>query len=139
MKKVLLLLPFAIISFSGFSQDCFLRLQKAFDERGAYSVADDMHRNVYVSFFEEDGSVCYKGKTRVEDGFITSVFLQFDDNTYELMEKRFYNAKKQKPIIVNGITEMIQTADGERFKIVFIESLKPKKKSYKQVELPDDL
>lgn len=139
MKKLILFLSFALLSISGFSQDCFLRLQKAFDERGAYSVSDDMHRNVYVSFFEDGESICYKGKARVDDGKIVSVFLQFDDETFELMEKKFFNAKKQKPITVNGISEMIHTADGERFKVVFIDTLKPKKKAYKQVSLPDDL
>lgn len=139
MKKTILLISFAIISFTGKSQDCFLRLQKAFDERGAYSVSDDMHRNVYVSFFEDGESICYKGKARVDEGYVTNIFLQFNDETYERMEKKFFNAKKQKPLVINGITEMIQTSDGEKFKIIFIDSLKPKKKSYKQVELPDDL
>lgn len=139
MKRTVLFLSFALISLSGFSQDCFLRLQKAFDERGAYSVSDDMHRNVYVSFFEDGESICYKGKARVEDGKIVSVFLQFDDDTYELMEKKFFNAKKQKPIVINGISEMILTADGEKFKVIFIDTLQPKKKSYKRVALPDDL
>jgi len=42
-------------------------------------------------------------------------------------------------MIVNGISEMILNADGEKFKVVFIEQLKPKKKAYKSVTLPDDL
>ena len=55
------------------------------------------------------------------------------------MEDKFYNLKKQPPIIVNGISEMISNADGEKFKIVFIDQLRPKKKAYKSVALPDDL
>ncbi len=34
---------------------------------------------------------------------------------------------------------MIFTVDGEKFRIVFIDKLKPKQKSYKQAELPGDL
>lgn len=140
MKKNLLFF-LTFISFTTFAQnsECFVKLQKAFDARGSYSVADDMHRNVIVSFFEDGGSYCISGKARVEDQKIVSVFLQYDDNTYELMEKKFYNAQKQPPIIVNGISEMIINTDGEKFKIVFIDQLKPKKKEYKTVDLPDDL
>ncbi len=119
--------------------ECFVRLQKAFDDRGAFTVADDMHRNVIISYFEGGESYCVSGKARVENGTIVSIFLQYDDNTYELMEKKFYNSKKQPPTIVNGITEMIYNADSEKFKIVFIDQLKPKKKGYKTVQLPDDL
>ena len=119
--------------------ECFLRLQKAFDNRGSFTVADDMHRNVIISYFEDGGSYCISGKARVENGTIVSVFLQYDDNTYELMEKKFYNTMKQPPTIVNGITEMIHNSDGEKFKIVFIDQLKPKKKGYKPAGLPDDI
>ena len=38
------------------------------------------------------------------------------------------------------ISEMIKNADGERFKVVFIEKLKPKQKKLKRVTIdPDDL
>lgn len=141
MKKSLLILSLVFTSMFSFAQEgeCFLRLQKAFDERGAYTVADDMHRNVIISYFENGGSYCIAGKARVENGSIVSIFMQYDDNTYELMEKKFYNTKKQSPTIVNGISEMINNEDGEKFKVVFIESLRPKKKGYKEVTLPEDL
>lgn len=140
MKKSLFIF-LTFISFAGFSQDdeCFVRLQKAFDDRGCFTIADDMHRNVIVSYFEGGGSYCVAGKARVENGTIVSVFLQYDDLTYELVEKKFYNSMKQPPTIVNGISEMIYNADGEKFKVIFIDQLKPKKKEYKSVSLPDDL
>ncbi|MDG1429215.1 MAG: hypothetical protein P8M19_06525 [Crocinitomicaceae bacterium] len=139
MKKSLLVICVAIISLSASGQDCFTRIQKAFDERGAYSVADDMHRNVILSFFEDGSSYCISGKARVENGFIISVFKQFQDDTYELMEKKFYNSEKKSPTIVNGISEMIYDTDREKFKVVFIETLKPKQKEYKEVTLPDGI
>ncbi|MFK7785610.1 MAG: hypothetical protein AB8B56_10870 [Crocinitomicaceae bacterium] len=140
MKKSLLLILTVFITMAAQSQDCFTRLQKAFDDRGSYSVSDDMHRNVILTFFEEGGvSYCISGKARVENGVIQSVFRQFEDDSYELMEKKFYSASKKAPVIVNGITEMIYNTDGEKFKIVFIDALKPKQKSYKEIQLPDDL
>lgn len=140
MKRGLLLILITFISLSAKSQDCFTRLQKAFDDRGAYSVSDDMHRNVILSFFEDGArAYCISGKARVENGLIVSVFRQYEDDTYELMEKKFYNSKKQPPTIVNGISEMVYNTDGEKFKVIFIDALKPKKKSYKEITLPDDL
>jgi hypothetical protein len=140
MKKHFLLLSVLFLSLSSFSQnDCFKKLEDAFAKRGANTVGDAIHSNVIVSFFEETGTRCVGGKVRVENGTITSVFLQFNDNSYELMEKKFYNAKKTPPTITNGISEMIYTADGEKFRIVFIEKLKPKKQVYKEISLPDDL
>lgn len=141
MKRNLLFLAFGLlISLSSFSQDCFLKLQKAFDDRGANPVANDMHRNVILSFFEESGSTyCLSGKARVENGVVTGVFLMYDDGTYELMQAKFYNSNKEAPKIVNGITEMIFNSDNEKFKIIFIDTLKPKKKGYKSFELPEDL
>lgn len=139
MKKSLLLICAVFISAAVNAQDCFIRLQKAFDDRGAYSISDDMHRNVILSFFEDGTSYCVSGKARVENGLVVSVFVQYDDNTYELMEKKIYNSKKQPPQIVNGISEMIYNSDGEKFKVVFIDALKPKQKSLKPAVLPDDL
>jgi hypothetical protein len=98
-----------------------------------------MHRNVIISFFTPDGTECLSGKARVENGSIVSVFMQYEDGTYYLLEKKFFNAKKTSPVIVNGISEMIYTVDGEKFRVVFIDKLKPKAKSYKQANLPDDL
>jgi hypothetical protein len=140
MKKALLIAAGLLLTISSIAQDdCFKKLEDAFTKRGAYTVADEMHRNVIVSFFTAQGTDCVSGKARVENGTIVSVFLQYDDNTYELFDKKYYNAKKQAPTITNGISEMIFTADGEKFRVVFIDKLKPKQKSYKSVELPTDL
>ena len=141
MKKSLLALFVLYISFASMAQnDCFVRLQKAFDDRGSHAVADDMHRNVIITYFLKGGSsYCITGKARVENGLIVSIFLQYEDNSYKLVEKEFYNLKRNPPTVVNGITEMITNSDGEKFKIVFIDQLKSKKKGYKSAELPDDL
>lgn len=140
MKKGLLLLFFgALLSSSVMSQDCFSRLQKAFDDRGAQPVIDEMHRNVIISYFEDGSSFCVSGKVRVENGTIVSIFLQYDDGNYDLMDSKFHNLNNTAPLIINGISEMIITEDKEKLRVIFIDTLKPKKKGYKEVVLPDDL
>jgi hypothetical protein len=140
MKKYLFLTLVFISSYGIFAQDdCFKKLEDAFKKRGSFSVADDMHRNVIVSFFEGTSSNCVAGKARVENGTVVSIFLQYKDDTYELFDKKFYNEKKLAPKIENGISEMIHTVEGEKLRIIFIDKLKPKAKSYKGVTLPDDL
>ena len=142
MNKGLLFLSSVILSFTLSAQatdDCYKKLEEAFAKRGAYTVADDIHRNVIISYFEKDGTTCVSGKARVENGQITSIFIQYDDNTFELLETKYYNEKKAPPTITNGISEMIFTADGQKFKIIFIEKLKPKQKNVKTVTIPDDL
>ena len=142
MKKIVLLAFATVVSISSLfaqGENCYEKLENAFLERGAYTVSDDIHRNVIISFFEEDEVYCVKAKVRVENGFITSIFYYFDDNTSELYDKKFFNDKKQQPIIENGISEMITNVDGENFKVIFIEKLKPKKKNLKRITIPDDL
>ncbi len=141
MKNFLLTVFVLTIGYGAFAQesDCFKKLEDAFSKRGSYTVADEMHRNVIISFFTPDGTECLTGKARVENGTVVSVFLQYEDGTYYLLEKKFYNAKKMQPTITNGISEMIYTIDGEKFRVVFLDKLKPKSKSYKQAALPDDL
>lgn len=141
MKKALLLFSALLMTAVVSAQDdCYKRLETAFAKRGAYGVGDDMHRNVIVSFFEKDGSTsCVAGKARVENGKIVSILIQYNDETYEPYDKKFTNDKKQQPAIVNGISEMIYSVDGEKLKVIFIEKLKPKQKTAKEVVLPDDL
>ena len=141
MKKSLFFSFSLLLSLGAFSQgqDCFKKLEDAFTKRGSYTIGDDMHRNVIISFFQGETVNCFSGKVRVENGAIVSVFIFFEDGTPDLPDKKFYNAKKQPPTITNGISEMIFTADGEKFRVVFIDKLKPKAKSYKPVQLPEDL
>jgi hypothetical protein len=140
-KQILILLTLILSSTLAFAQqDCYTRLENAFKERGSLSVSDDIHSNVIICFFEENETRCVGGKVRVDNGTITSVFLQFEDDTYDMMTEKFYStARRMPPSISNGISEMIQTARGEKFKVVFIKKLKPKKKAYKEINLPDDL
>ncbi len=142
MKKAVLLGVLFLSTFAlyGQSEDCYKRLENAFAKRGSYAIPDDMYRNVIVSFFEGNETYCYNGKARVENGVIKNIFIQYSDDQYDLfMDKDIYNAKKQAVTITNGISDLIVTAKGEKLRIIFIDKLKPKAKSYKAASIPDDL
>jgi hypothetical protein len=127
LRGLLLSIFFVGLLFFAHSQtECFSKFEKAFEERGATEVPDAMHKNVVICFFNKERMGCYCGKVRVESGKITSIFLQYSDDSYMLYEDAFYNTLKKAPTIKNGISEMIYSAKGESFKIVFMDQLQPK-------------
>ena len=140
MKRTILLLFITFLVSGAYAQTgCLEEWRAAFETRGAYSVSDDMHRKVYISFVKSGESVCLSGKARVENGKIVSVFLQFEDGTYELMDMKLANKEGKAPGVSNGISEEIINEDQEHFFVIFVEKLKPKKKEYKTVGGPGDL
>ena len=139
MKKSLLIIAVSLFTSLSFGQ-CFERLQKAFEERGSEAIVDDMHSEIIISYLLPDGtSYCNEGKVRVKNGLVESIFTLYEDGTYEYMEDKFYNAKKQPPAIVNGISEVIRSTSGDQFRIVFVKQLKPKRKAAKKASLPEGL
>ena len=139
MKRAFLLLFFSVLVTGAYSQGCLEAWKAAFKKRGAYTVSDDMHRKVYIHFDEGEDSFCVAGKVRVENGKIVSVFLQFEDGTYELMDMKIKNPQGELPGIVNGVSEEIINEAGEHFYVIFVEKLKPKQKAYKTVGGPGDI
>lgn len=140
MRRTILLLFLTFLFSGAFAQTgCLQEWRKVFEERGSYSVSDDMHRKVYISFVEKGESWCVLGKARVENGKIVSVFLQYEDGTYELMDMKLLNKDGKAPGVTNGISEEIINEANEHFHVIFVEKLKPKKKEYKTVGGPDDI
>lgn len=141
MKRTILLGFLSLIFMAANAQTgCYEEWKKAFDERGAYSIGDEVHRNVYIAFVEGGESFCVAGKARVEYGKIVSIWLMYEDGTYDLMESdKFSNKSKQAPAITNGISEEIITKEGEHLYVIFVDKIKPKKKQYKTVGGPGDL
>ena len=119
--------------------DCLKKLEHSFTTRGSYTVEDAIHKNVIVVQLSPTGNSCFNGKARVENGTIVSIFIELEDSTFSLLDKKYTNEKKSSPTILNGISELILTEDGEKYKVVFIEKLKPKAKSYKEAVIPEDL
>ncbi|MGE4070682.1 MAG: hypothetical protein AB7E72_05855 [Lysobacterales bacterium] len=105
--------------------DCLARLERAFDTRGSGPVDDGMHQNVYLAYLADGERYCVNGAARVLDNSIVEIYLQYEDGSMGAMEPKFYNAARQVPGIDNGISELIYNADGEQFKVVFIDALNP--------------
>lgn len=122
-----------------YSQGCLADWQEAFKKRGAYSVSDDMHRKVYIHFEDGADSYCVAGKARVENGAVVSVFLEFEDGTYELMDMKITNLQGKPAKVVDGMSEEIINEKKERFYVIFVEKLKPKARPYKTVGGPGDM
>ncbi|MEZ4818253.1 MAG: hypothetical protein R2776_09850 [Flavobacteriaceae bacterium] len=127
MKRIFITVVFlSLVISSTYAQDCFSRLGESFADRGAYPVTNGIHSHVFISFFEDNISRCVLGKVEVLNNKIVSIFLQYEDDTFELMDVIFYNVEKEQPTIENGISEMIYTSEGDKIKVVFIDLLKPK-------------
>jgi hypothetical protein len=144
VKKIYssLLLTFSTLlcqTFLAQEADCLKKLEHSFNSRGSYTVEDAIHKNVIIVQLSPTGNSCFNGKTRVENGTIVSIFIELEDSTYSLLDKKYTNEKNSAPVVINGISELIITEDGEKYKIVFIEKLKPKTKSYKEAVIPEDL
>lgn len=142
MKKTILFSLLILLSVTTYAQteDCFSKLEEAFQKRGAYAVPDNMYRDVIISFFEGENSYCYTGKVRVEKGAVSSIFISYSDDGFDLfMDSNIMNAQKKPVSITNGISDLIVTPKGEKLKIVFMEKLKPKARSYKKAVIPNDL
>ena len=137
MKKSLLLLFFSALFVSSYAQEgCFKQWKEVFTKRGAYTVMDDMHRKVIISFIEGGESYCIYGKVRVENGKIVSIFVQYEDGEFALMDQKFTNNIKRPPGVMNGISEEITNEAGEKFYVLFIDKIKPKKREYKKAAGP---
>jgi len=140
MKRTLALFLFTFLFSGVYAQNgCLQEWRDAFEKRGSYGVSDDMHRKVYISFVENGESMCVAGKARVENGRVVSIFLQFEDGTYELMDLDFANKDGRPPTIEDGVSEEIINEKKEHLFIIFVEKLKPKKKEYKTVGGPGDM
>lgn len=139
MKRTFLLLLLCFVFSGVYSQGCLSDWQSAFKKRGAYSVSDDMHRKVYIHFEDGVDSYCVAGKARVENGVVVSIFLQFEDGTYELMDMKILKKDGKPGTVINGISEELINENGEHMFVIFVEKLKPKKKGYKTVGGPGDM
>ncbi|HAA01558.1 MAG TPA: hypothetical protein DEP18_03910 [Flavobacteriales bacterium] len=113
---------------------CYEAYKKEFDERGAYTVDDGKYTGVIIVVATADGTDCVSGKVQVEGGNVTNIWLQYEDNTFEFLERKYVGNKNPK--IVNGITEPLKTTNGETIYVIFVDKIKPKKKQLKKVTGP---
>ncbi|MCB0478569.1 MAG: hypothetical protein KDC84_10420 [Crocinitomicaceae bacterium] len=138
MNKFYVLFFAVAISFVATAQNCADQWKAVFEKRGAYAVADDIHRNVIIAIWEGEEVFCVQGKARVENGTIIAIWVMLEDGEYNTIEKKLLNSKNQPPSISNGMSEIIYTSDKEKFQVFFKDKIKPKQKGYKQVGGPGD-
>lgn len=140
MKRLITLFALTFLFSGVYAQNCLEEWKDAFKKRGAYAVTDDMHRNVYIAFVEDGEAYCVAGKARVENGNIVSVFVQYEDGTYELyLDGKIVNPQGKEVKINNGISDEIVTSNGEHMFVIFVQKLKPEQKKFKTVGGPGDL
>jgi hypothetical protein len=115
-------------------ETCLEAWQKESAERGAYPVEDGTYKNVIVSIVSGSGTECYLGKVKVENNHVTTIYLSFEDNSYEYLDRTYKGESRAK--INNGITDPLTTTAGEKIYVVFTDKFKPRKKQYKKAPKP---
>ncbi|MFZ5551709.1 MAG: hypothetical protein ACOZCO_01235 [Bacteroidota bacterium] len=141
MKKCLLALFLSIPALAVVAQSttkkelsCYEAYKKEFDERGAYNVEDGKYTGVVVAITTADGTECVSAKVQVEEGFVTTIWLQYEDNTFDFLDRKYKGPAKAK--IVNGITDALVTTTGESIYVIFVDKIRPKKKQLKKITGP---
>lgn len=139
MMKNLLVVAFLIGTTAAFAQTsktsetCLEQYQKQFKERGSSPVEDGNHK-VIISITTETGTDCYEGKAKVESGNVAAIYMVYEDGTSEFLDRKYKGTSKPK--IVNGISETMNTTDGEAIQVVFVTKILPKKKQFKKATGP---
>ena len=118
-------------------ESCLEAYQKAFAERGAHAVEDGTYKSVIISIVSKNGTECFSGKAKVESMNVTAMYIAYEDNTYEYIDRKYKGDSNGRAKIVNGITEPLLTEQGEKIYVIFTEKIKPKKKQFKKVTGPD--
>ncbi len=117
-------------------ETCLEAYQKAFNDRGSLPVEDGTYKSVIISIVSpKNGTECFSGKAKVEQTHVTAMYIAYEDNTYEFLDRKYKGDSKAK--INNGITEPLITDAGEKIYVIFTEKIKPKKKQFKKVNGPD--
>jgi hypothetical protein len=147
MKKIITLIVSIIFVNTLFSQQtvdeelpatCYQKYASVFEKRGAFPVENGTHDDVIITFRKGSSADCFLGKVTVKEGIldINEIYMKFEDNTYEKVEKK-YKYAEEKINIVNGISKTIVCYDDELINIMFTKKIKPKKKNYARAKEPE--
>ncbi len=146
-SKLIFFCSFVLMASAVFAQapanddenSCFLQYSRVFESRGANIVENGTYDNVIISVRQGSRNDCYKGKVIVEKNAVITMYLKFTDGQYELFDPVF--KFKQDAAITNGISKTLVTTDDKLINVLFVNHIKPKKKSYEKAPLPsiDDL
>ncbi|MAY84516.1 MAG: hypothetical protein CMP59_10325 [Flavobacteriales bacterium] len=142
MKKIgfLLFMLAAVVGAKAQTDEgCHERYVKVFEVRGADEVEDGLYADVVITLRKGTFEDCFIGKVKVENGMVlrNSIALTFVDGSYEQFVRNYKNKEPVK--IINGMSETMITEDDELINVLFIGSIKPKKKAYKRAPMPSSL
>ena len=144
MKKIttLICLSLGLSNFS-FAQaeeesNCYLDYVRVFEERGAFEVEDGSHDNVIITFRYGSTAECYNGKADVVDGQVVAMYLRLEDGSFEEL-KRKYKYEIKEITVKGGISRTIITPIDELINVLFVKTIKPKKKGYEKAPSASDL
>lgn len=142
MKRFILALLLIPASISGYSQDapktCFEKWEAVFKKRGADPVGDGMHRNVIVSVEDATGTACFFGKARVEYNRVTQLWIMQEDDDYRMFDNTKF-AEERGAMIENGISKVWVGLDEKKYRVVFVERIKPKPQEFKLAPDPEEM
>ena len=138
--RTLLIAVFLLLSSSVLtaqeSGNCYQDYAKIFETRGADEVADGTYDNVVITIRKGTFADCFIGKVTVSNGKIdgNNIQIQMIDKTFEQLEKK---SKYDKFLnITNGISKTMVTVEDELINVMFVKSIKPKKKAYNRAPMP---
>lgn len=139
MKRFLLCLVTVIMfgSVSAQKQDdnsiktCHQKYAEVFEKRGANPVEDGTYDDVIITFRKGSMADCFYGKVQVQKGQINlyEMYLKFEDGTYEKIQRK-YRYPEEPITIEGGMSRTMVTDDDELITVMFIKSIRPKKKEY---------
>ena len=139
MKKLLIaagLLVCTVFVNAQESATCYQKYAKVFEIRGANEVQDGTYDDVIITIRKGRFADCFLGKVTVTNGEVvkTSIELSYVDNTFEPFSITY---KSDEAVgIVEGISKTLLTNDEELINIMFVGSIKPKKKALKRAPEP---
>ncbi len=139
MKKLLIaagLLVCTVFVNAQESATCYQKYAKVFEIRGANEVQDGTYDDVIITIRKGRFADCFLGKVTVTNGEVvkTSIELSYVDNTFEPFSRTY---KSDEAVgIVEGISKTLLTNDEELINIMFVGSIKPKKKALKRAPEP---
>lgn len=139
MKKIIItacLLVCSVFLNAQESATCYQKYAKVFEIRGADEVPDGTYDDVIVTIRKGRFADCFLGKVTVKNGEIlkTSIKLSYVDDSFESLNRSY---KSDQPItIVEGVSKTLLTDDEELINIMFVGSIKPKKKALKRAPEP---
>lgn len=119
-------------------QTCHQKYVAVFEKRGAFPIEDGIYDNVIITFRKGSLADCFYGKVKVMHGDIVpqEMYLKFEDDTYERLQKKF-RYPEEKVTIEQGMSKTMIMSDDELITVLFVKNIRPKKKSFVKAADPD--